>query len=163
VERKDVAPVWTRSFPIAKESTTLGQRLRQKRFMAGMRQTEAAVKLGISNRTLSCWETDRVYPAWTFQPRLIAYLGYDPFNDPTLGRPKGNETSGVAFLSPEAPATIGRKIKEFRLKSRKTRRQLAREWGVSTKTLWGWETGRWQPSAVCQKRMAGVESFDSTG
>ena len=100
VARKDVAPVWTRSFPIAKEPTTLGQHLKKRRFLAGIRQSEAALKLGVNKRTLSTWETDRVYPAWAFQPRLVAYLGYDPFNDPTLGRPKGNETSCVAFLRP---------------------------------------------------------------
>ena len=103
VARKDVASVWTRSFPIAKEPTTLGQHLKNKRFMAGMRQDETAVKLGVSNRTLSLWETDRVYPAWAFQPRLAAYLGYDPFTDPTLGSPKRNEPSRVAILSPDAP------------------------------------------------------------
>jgi DNA-binding XRE family transcriptional regulator len=91
VARKDVAPVWTRSFPIAKEPTTLGQHLKKKRFLAGVRQREAAVKLGVSARTLSLWECDRIYPSWAFQPLLIAYLGYDPFTDPTLGSPKGNE------------------------------------------------------------------------
>ena len=99
VARKDVAPVWTRSFPIAKEPTTLGEYLKKKRFLAGIRQSEAALKLGVSNRTLSLWETDRVYPAWAFQPRLIAYLGYDPFTNSALGKPKGNETSCVAILS----------------------------------------------------------------
>ena len=105
--RTDVAPVWTRSFPIAKEPTTLVQRLKKKRFLAGMRQAETAAKLGVSDRTLSLWETDRVYPARAFQPRLITYLGYNPFNDPTLRSPKSNETSCVAFLSPEALKTIG--------------------------------------------------------
>src|ERR1039457_6402795 len=116
VARKDVAPVWTRSFPIAKEPTTLGQHLKKKRFMAGMRQKEAAVKLGVSARTLSLWECDRIVPAWAFQPRLIAYLGYDLFTDLTPGRPKGNETSGVAFLSTDAPVSTGQKIKQYRLK-----------------------------------------------
>jgi len=102
VPRKDVAPVWTRSFPIGKEPTTLGQHLKKKRFAAGQRQTEAAEKLGISYRTLSDWETDRTYPSWDYQPRLIAYLGYDPFTNPALGHPKGNETNGVAILSTEA-------------------------------------------------------------
>jgi len=137
VPRKDVSPVWTRSFPIAKEPTTLGQHLKEKRFGDGLRQDEIAAKLGVSARTLSLWECDRIYPSWAFQPRLIAYLGYDPFTDPGLGRPKGNETSVVAFLSPEAPVSIGQKIMEFRLRSRKTRKQLAVEWGVSIKTLWG--------------------------
>ncbi len=154
VARKDVAPVWTRSFPIAKEPTTLGQHLKKKRFVAGIRQSEAAQRLRVSERTLSLWETERVYPTWAFQPRLIAYLGYDPFNDPMLGSPKGNETSCVAFLSMDAPVTIGQKIKRFRLKSRKTRKQLALELGISVKTLWGWETDRWQPTAQAQGLIA---------
>ncbi len=157
VARKDVAPVWTRSFPIAKEPTTLGQHLKKKRFMAGMRQKQIAAKLGVSARTLSLWECDRIVPAWAFQPRLIAYLGYDPFTDPMLRSPKRNEPSGVAILSPDAPITVGQKIKDFRLKSRKTRRQLAVEWGISSKTLWGWETNRRQPSESCRKRMAGID------
>jgi DNA-binding XRE family transcriptional regulator len=153
VPRKDVAPVWTRSFPISKEPTTLGQHLKKKRFFAGIRQSEAALKLGVSDRTLSLWETDRVYPAWAFQPRLIAYLGFDPFTDPTLGRPKGNETSCVAVLSPDAPVTTGQKIKQRRLKLKKTRKQLALELGVSVKTLWGWETDRWEPTAKVQEQI----------
>src|ERR1017187_421574 len=161
VARQDVAPVWTRSFPIAKEPTTLGQHLKKKRFMAGMRQKETAVKLGVSARTLSLWECDRIVPAWAYQPRLIAYLGYDPFTSLTPGKPKGNETQCVAFLSPKASVSIGQKIKEFRLKSRKTRKQLAAEWGVSIKTLWGWETDRCQPSALCRKRIAGFDSLVS--
>jgi hypothetical protein len=52
VARKDVAPVWTRSWPIAKEPTTLGQHLKKKRFMAGLRQAQIARKLGVSCRTL---------------------------------------------------------------------------------------------------------------
>ncbi len=154
VARKDVAPVWTRSFPIAKEPTTLGEHLKKKRFLAGIRQSEAALKLGVSDRTLSLWETDRVYPAWAFQPRLITYLGYDPFTNPALGNPKGNETSRVAFLSPDAPATTGQKIKNRRFKLKKTRKQLASELGVSVKTLWSWETDRRQPTSQGQEQIA---------
>jgi DNA-binding XRE family transcriptional regulator len=94
-----------------------------------------------------------VYPAWAFQPRLATYLGYDPFTNPRLGSPNRNEPSGVAILSPEAPVSIGQQIKQFRLKSRKSRKQFASELGVSTKTLWGWETNRWQPSDLLKKRV----------
>jgi transcriptional regulator with XRE-family HTH domain len=159
VARKDVAPVWTRSFPIAKEPTSLGQHLKKKRFTAGLRQKQIALKLGISARTLSLWECDRIYPAWAFQPRLIAYLGYDPFTETGLKTPKGNETNGVAYFSPDAFVSIGQKIRHFRLKSRKTRLQLAKEWGVSPKTLWGWETNQREPSKMCRKRMAGFDHF----
>src|ERR1035438_5725476 len=148
IVRKHVTPVWTRSFPISKEPTTLGEHLRKKRFSAGLRQSQAAQILGVSNRTLSLWETDRVYPAWVFQPRLIAYLGYDPFTDPALGSPRGNEPRFVAFLSKNAPVTLGQKMMQNRLKLRKTRKQMASELGISVKTLWGWETDRWQPTAA---------------
>jgi transcriptional regulator with XRE-family HTH domain len=153
VARKDIAPVWTRSFPIGKEPTTLGQHLKKKRFLAGVRQWEAAVKLGVSSRTLSLWECDRIYPSWAFQPRLISYLGYDPLTETGLKNSKGNETQGVAFLCPDAPVSLGRKIRHFRLKSRKTRKQFASELAVSVKTLWGWETDRWQPSASLRERI----------
>jgi transcriptional regulator with XRE-family HTH domain len=150
VARKDVAPVWTRSFPIAKEPTTLGQHLKKKRFLVGIRQREAAAKLGVSARTLSMWECDRIYPSWAFQPRLITYLGYDPFTNPTLGSPKSNEPSCVAFLSKDAPVTLGQKMKRNRLKLRKTRKQMASELGVSVKTLWGRETDLWQPTSISE-------------
>jgi DNA-binding transcriptional regulator YiaG len=42
---------------------------------------------------------------------------------------------------------LARKIRHFRLKSRKTRKQFASELAASVKKLWGWETDRWQPSA----------------
>jgi DNA-binding XRE family transcriptional regulator len=79
VPRKDVAPVWTRSFPIAKVPTTLGEHLKKKRFGAGIRQSEAARILGVSARTLSLWECDRLFPTVPNHARIIAYMGYDPF------------------------------------------------------------------------------------
>jgi hypothetical protein len=85
-----------------------------------------------------------------FQPRLITYLGYDPFTNPTLGSPKSNEPSCVAFLSKDAPVTLGQKMKRNRLKLRKTRKQMASELGVSVKTLWGRETDLWQPTSISE-------------
>ena len=154
--RTDVAPVWTRSWPIAKEPTTLGEHLKKKRFQAGLRQAQIARILKVSSRTLSLWECDRIYPAWDSQPRLIAYLGFDPFTETGLKTPKGNETDGVAYFSTDAPVSIGQKIRLFRLKSRKTRKQFAFELGVSIKTLWGLETNRWQPSPKCRKLLTGL-------
>jgi len=49
VEQKDVAPVWTRSFPIAKDPPTLGQHLKKKRFADGLRQKEIALKLVLAH------------------------------------------------------------------------------------------------------------------
>jgi hypothetical protein len=70
------------------------------------------------------------------------------FKSKNFGRLKGNEPSCVAFLSPDATVTIGQKMEQNRLKLRKTRKQMALELRVSPKTLWGWETDRWQPTAA---------------
>jgi len=79
--RIDVAPVWTRSWPIAKEPTTLGEHLKKKRFAEGLREAQIACILKVSCRSLSLWECDRIYPAWAFQPRIIDYPGYNPFTE----------------------------------------------------------------------------------
>jgi DNA-binding XRE family transcriptional regulator len=50
---------------------------------------------------------------------------------------------------------MGQRIKQHRLKLRKSRKQFATELGVSQKTLWGWETDRWQPSALLKERIGG--------
>jgi transcriptional regulator with XRE-family HTH domain len=108
--RTDVSPAWTRSWPIAKEPTTLGERLKKKRFTAGLRQAQIARKLGVSCRTLSLWECDRIYPAWAFQPRIIAYLGYAPFTETGLKTPESNEPSGVAFFQKVPRCPLGKRF-----------------------------------------------------
>ena len=119
----------------------------------GIFQSEAAHKLGVSIVTLSRWECDKVYPTWPQQPAVAEYLGVNPFTNPTLGSPKGNEPSRVAILSPEPSANIGEAIIRHCLKARKTRKQFAKEMGLSPKTVWNWLTGRRQPSIGLQARV----------
>jgi DNA-binding XRE family transcriptional regulator len=88
-----------------------------------------------------------------FFTRRFGYLGYDPFIETGLKTPKGNETSCVAFFSPDVLISNGQKIKQHRLKLRKSQKQLAAELDVSQKTLRGWETDRWQPSALLKERI----------
>jgi DNA-binding XRE family transcriptional regulator len=112
--------------PVQKDFNSLGGHLRRRRLQLKIFQSEAARRMKVSNRTLSLWECDRLYPKWCYWPRIIAYLGFDPFTDSTLGRPKANETSFVAFLSLKAPITIGQKILKQRMEMRKTRAQYLR-------------------------------------
>ena len=112
-----------------------------------MRQAESAVKLGVTCKTMSDWETDRIYPSLLMQERLVEYLGFDPFIEPALGLPKGNETPGVAFLVLDVEKTKGQRIRRWRISLKKTRKQMASELGISVKTLWGWENDLWLPSS----------------
>jgi transcriptional regulator with XRE-family HTH domain len=157
---RHILPVWTRSFPVSKQPQTIGEHLKKKRFDLGLRQSQAAQRLRVSKRTLSLWECDRVYPTWPQQPAVTLYLGYDPFTNPALGSPKCNESSGVAFLPANAPTTVGQQLLRYRLELKKNRQQLARELDISVKTLWGWETGRRQPSLSLRTRIFKVLGFD---
>jgi hypothetical protein len=67
--------------------------------------------------------------------RVLLYLSYDPFTEPSLGSRKCNETRGVAFSSLANPITLGQKLMKRRLETRKSRVRCAQEMGVSLKTL----------------------------
>ena len=69
------------------------------------------------------------------QPRLVEYLGFDPFVIAALGRPKGNETHGVAFLSPDRKLALGQQILHWRIGLKKTHKLMVAEMGVSIKPL----------------------------
>ena len=146
-------PSHNRGVPVPKTPTTIGGYLRRRRLQLKIFQSEAARRLKVSTVTLSRWECDKVYPTWPRQPAVIAYLGYDPFTNPALGRPKGNETPGVALLSSAPSADISQQIMKRRLELKKTRKQMAKEMGISVKTLWGWETKRHKLSALLQDRI----------
>lgn len=139
-------PLKNRGIPVPKDPTTIGGHLRRKRLELGIHQSEAARMLQVSTVTLSRWERDKVYPTWVQQEQVATYLGYDPFTDPTLGRPKGNETLDVASLSSKGPITAGQQLVRYRLDQRKTRKQFAQQLGVNVRTLLDWETDRRSPN-----------------
>jgi DNA-binding transcriptional regulator YiaG len=145
VPRDKYLPSRNRGIPIPRLPNTIGAHLRRRRLQLKIFQREAARRLGVSMRTLSRWECDKVYPTWPFQPRIVDYLGYDPFTDPALGRPRGNERRDVAFLSPDGPIPIGAALRKHRLHLRKSKTDFASHLGVSVKTLRDWEMNRRHP------------------
>ncbi len=126
VVRSKYLPSRNRGIPVPKEPTTLGGHLRKRRLQLKLFQAEAARKLEVSTVTLSRWESDRLHPTWPYWPRIVAYLGYDPFANPALGRPKGNETIGVAFLPSGLPVSLGQQLIRRRMEMKKTRKEFAR-------------------------------------
>ena len=146
VPRSKYLPSCIRGVRIQTDEKSLGRQLRRHRLKLKIFQVEAARRMKVSNRTLSLWECDRLSPTWFYWPRIVTYLGFDPFGDSTLGRPKGNETHRVANLSPRTLVTLGQKLFEFRMNLRKTRCQLAAQLDISAKTIWNWESDRRRPS-----------------
>jgi DNA-binding XRE family transcriptional regulator len=79
--------------------------------------------------------------------------GYDPFTNPELGRPKGNETQIVAILLPAGSLTLGQRIRKRRMESKKNLTECAKELAVSVKTMRDRETDRRRPNSLLQKRI----------
>lgn len=158
VSRSKYLPSKNRGIPVPNEPTTIGGHLRKRRLELRRLQSEVARQLSVSTVTLSRWETDKVYPTWSQQPVIAEFLGFNPFTNPELGRPKGNETHSVAPLSSTAPQTFGQLLRKRRLELKKNRAQLAQELGVSAKTLWNWEADRRKPSKKLRERIAKLTS-----
>jgi transcriptional regulator with XRE-family HTH domain len=153
IPRNKYLPSHNRGIPVPKTPTTVGGHLRRRRLELNLLQSQAARKLRVSIVTLSRWECDKVYPVWAHQPRIIEYLGYNPFTNPELGRPKGNESTVVAFLSRESPESFGAALRKRRLEQHKNGKQFAKELGVDARTLRDWEAGRHKPCRTFQERL----------
>ena len=58
---------------------TVGQPLRQRRLTLKLCLAEAAPQIGVSVPSLGLWELDKVFPKHLYHPKIVAYLGNDPF------------------------------------------------------------------------------------
>lgn len=139
--------------PIIHDPHSLGAKLRTRRFELGLNQVQAAVKLGVSKAGLSTWECGKRCPSWTLHPRIVEYLGFDPFENPTMGTSLGNTTRYNAILSSKVPLTFGQKLLKSRVESKKTAHVIAKELGVNPRTLHSWENGSRQPSPDSMRRI----------
>jgi len=153
IDRSRYLPLHNRGILVPRHPQTLGGHLRRHRLQLKILQSQAARVLRVSTVTLSRWERDTVYPTWAFQPRIIEYLGYDPFTNPALGRPKGNETPFVAILSSDGSVPFGTALRKYRLEMRKNQKEFACELGVDTKTLRDWETNKHNPLPTLRRRL----------
>jgi len=106
--------------------TTLGQHLKKRRIELGLLQKEVAGRLGLDECTIGNWEKDRTYPAVRYLPRLIRYLGYDPF-------PK--------------PQSFGDRLRAKRQHLGLSRKRLAVLILIDDGTLQRYEQGVWQPGS----------------
>lgn len=159
IPRAKYLPSHNRGIRVPIEPTTIGGHLRRRRLQLKLLQSEAARRLEVSTVTLSRWERDRVCPTWPLQPRVVEYLGYNPFTNPELGMLKSNEPPFVAFLAPNEPDGIGVTLRKRRLELRKNQKEFAEELGVDARTLRDWELGRHSPCRSLRERLLRVLGF----
>lgn len=92
---------------------------------SGQLQRKVAIALGINTWTYILWESDRTAPSIGMWPRILSFLGYDPF--------------------PPA-VTLGEQLVTARRRLGLSRMRLARRVEIDEGTLALWENGMSKPS-----------------
>lgn len=77
--------------------------------------------------TITNWELNRVQPALQFLPRIVKFLGYDPFACSEAG-------------------TLAEEIKRHRQRLGLSQKKLAKLLGTDPSNIAAWETGRHKPT-----------------
>ncbi len=124
-----------KNFPKIRE--TLGDHILTKYLRLGLSHGKAAEQLGVSRHVLWAWTSNRKQVHPKFIPKVIAWLGYDPFPEPeSFGASLRNHRM-AAGLSQEAlskllgirASTIG-EFERGRVPNRKHRYHI--DWFINT-------------------------------
>jgi len=93
-----------------------------------MRLTKRALslKFNVDDVTIYLWENNKISPSISQIPKIIEFLGHDPFEKET--------------------ENLGDKIREFRRIHGLSQKKLARQLGVDQTTIGSWESGEHQPT-----------------
>jgi|WetSurMetagenome_2_1015567.scaffolds.fasta_scaffold11637_3 transcriptional regulator with XRE-family HTH domain len=104
---------------------TWGDWIRARRIGLKLTKRQLALRLNVSDLTVYLWEKNRVEPSLAQIPRLIEFLGRDPFE--------------------RCPESLGDNIREYRRIHGITQKKLAEHLGVDETTIAGWERGAHTP------------------
>ena len=99
----------------------------------GLRQSDVAIRIGVGTQTVNYWENGHFNPEPQYVPKIVAFLGSDPFRD--------------------APAVFPLQLKAARIKNGLSRRHLAARFRVHPYTVAKWERGEAEPSAANRNQL----------
>jgi DNA-binding XRE family transcriptional regulator len=116
-----------------KSLKTIGDHLRKRRLDLKLCQKDDAKIIGFATDTITIWEKDRVGPTLRFIPKVIEFLGYDPFSN--------------------TAKSVGEKIRQYRRYKGLSIKKLARDLGVDPTNLAGWERGKIEPKGKLKERV----------
>ena len=114
---------------------TLGAKLRRRRRELALRRIDVATTLGVDPKSLTWWERDVRAPFVHAHPKIIEFLGYEPWPPP--------QTLGEALLA--EPRRRGLSVD-----------RTAGINGVDPGTWLRWERGEWKPTG---RSRSVVEAF----
>ena len=87
---------------------------------------QLSLRFNVDDVTIYLWEKNRVDPALTQIPKIIEFLGRDPFEKKT--------------------ENLGEKLREFRRTHGLTQKKLAEQLEIDQTTLAGWEKEEHRPT-----------------
>ncbi len=114
------------SFIEVNENSPISQHLRKKRLELKLKQGDVSKILDVSEATISLWETDRAVPQIQNMPKIIKWLGYNPYSFKT--------------------ENLGERIKEYRLLHGLSHRKMGKLLQVDGATISTWETNKFIPN-----------------
>ncbi|PWB79315.1 MAG: transcriptional regulator [Candidatus Methylomirabilota bacterium] len=123
-------------YPVHPKS--LGEHLRKRRLDLALFQHQVANQLGVDEITIVNWEKERTQPSIRQLPKIIAFLGYVPFECP--------------------PDPLGR-LRYYKRVHGLSYEVLAQELGMDESMVTGWFTGQHRPSP---RSVARIEAFIRT-
>jgi transcriptional regulator with XRE-family HTH domain len=100
---------------IPQNPQTWGEYIKKRRLELGLLQRQVASQLRVRIDTLRNWEQNQTKPTLRYLPKVIAFLGYDPF--------------------PNDPTTISQKLLKYRKLHGLSQEELARQIGIDPTTL----------------------------
>ena len=124
--------------PYPHEPRTLGEHLKKRRHELELRQKDVAARLWVNEWTIVNWEKDKTQPSVRYLPRIIDFLGYDPY---------------------PAPQSLADELVAQRRRLGLSRKRLARKLTIDEGTLTRWEN---EQSCPTGKWLLIVEQFLST-
>lgn len=120
------------------ETSSIGLHIRKKRLERKLRQEDVAQILDITTDCVTYWENGRSKPQIQFAPKIIKFLGYNPY-----------------VMEPE---TLGGQVKNYRLLHGLSHRKMGGIVGVDGATISTWETGKFMPDGTNLKRLEEILS-----
>ncbi len=104
---------------------TLGDKIRNRRLELQLLQKEVAVIIGVTEDSITNWESNLCEPEVRYMPAIIKFLGYVPF------------TTDLTLFS--------EKLKYYRLLKGLTHQQMGKVLNVDGSTIGSWEIGNHKP------------------
>jgi DNA-binding XRE family transcriptional regulator len=120
---------------------TWGDWIKCRRLDLKLTKTQLSLNLNVSDVTIYHWERNKIQPSLVQIPKIIEFLGRDPFEKET--------------------ENLGDKIREYRRIHGMTQKKLAAQIGVDPTTLASWEKGKHRPIQRFLDKIARLELFQN--